>query len=527
MKTITAETSVADIVRQCPSARRIFDQHGLHGCGGEHGPAESLVFFANVHQVDLDLLLRELNAESKKPAGEYRYPESLEDFIYRRFFKAGIVIAISLGVLWGATNLLQIALRGSFLQLGLVPAIHAHAHAMVYGWVGLFVMGFAYQSFPRFKNTKLWRPGLANLSFYLMLSGIAARVAAEMLQPRPIGLALGGFAAGVELLAIGLFVTILYRTARQSIEPPNQYEKFIFGSAIWLAVGSVLSQVFFFAKATAIGEGELVKRIAILDGPLRDIQLLGFAVLIIAGVSQRFVPMVYGLERPRHDRQTLIFTLINGSLALNIFSYVGLVTTHHPLFAIGLEAAYLLMPVWAVLLAKQLGIFSHPSQPDRTFKFIRTAYLWLLISCLMMPFFLLYGRLTGQLFAHAYWGAHRHAFTVGFISLMIMGVAGRVVPILAGVDGNRISSLWSPFILINTGCAGRVLLQVATDFTGRAYPLLGLTGFIELTALTWWGVEMWRTMNLASTHRVHVLGAPPMQPGAPGSNALITIAPAS
>ena len=525
MMGITADTSVADIVRQCPSVRRIFDQHGLHGCGGEHGPAESLAFFANVHQVDLDQLLRELNAELKDSSGDYHYHESLEDFIYRRFFKAGIVIAITLGVLWGAVNLLQIALRGSFLQLGLVPAIHAHAHAMVYGWVGLFVMGFAYQSFPRFKNTKLWRPGLANLSFYLMLSGIGARVLAEMLQPAPLGLTLGGIAAAAELLAIALFVTILYCTARQSIEPPSKYEKFIFGSVFWLAVGSVLSQVFFFAKATAGSDRALVMRIAILDGPLRDIQLLGFAVLIIAGVSQRFVPMVYGLARPRHDRQTLIFILINLGLVLNVFSYVGLLTTRNPLFAIGLEASYLLMPVWAILLVKQLGIFSRPSQPDRTFKFVRTAYLWLLISCFMMPFFLLYGRLTGQLLAHAYMGAHRHAFTVGFISFMIMGVAGRVVPILAGVDGNRISSLWGPFILLNIGCAGRVLLQVATDFSSRAYSLVGITGFIELIALTWWGVEMWRTMNLARTHRAGVLGAP-MQPGNPGSSAPITIAPA-
>ena len=178
------------------------------------------------------------------------------------------------------------------------------------------------------------------------------------------------------------------------------------------------------------------------------------------------------------------------------------------------------MPVWAVMLARQLGVFTGPAQPDRTFKFIRTAYGWLLFACFMMPFFLLYGSLTGQGFAHAYMGAERHAFTVGFVSLMIMGVAGRVVPILAGVERNRISSLWGPFILFNLGCAGRVLLQVATDFTGRAYPLLGATGFIELIALTWWGVEMWRTMSLARTHRVHVLGAP-------GSSAPISIAPAS
>ncbi len=522
MNAISPDTIVADVVRQCPSARRIFDNHGLHGCGGEHGPAESLAFFAGVHQVDLDLLLRELNAELNSPSREYRYQESLEDFIYRRFFKAGIAIAITLGVLWGAINLLRIAVRGSFLQLGLVPAIHAHAHAMVYGWVGLFVMGFAYQSFPRFKNTKLWRPGLANLSFYLMLGGIAARVAAEMLQPAALGLVLGAFAAAAEMLALGLFATILYRTARQSIEPPNRYEKFIFGSVFWLAVGAALSQLFFFAKATAGSERALLARIAVLDGPLRDIQLLGFALLIIAGVSQRFVPMVYGLARPRHDRQTLIFFLINFDLVLNVSSYVGFVTTRKPLFAVALEVAYLLMPLWAVLLVRQLGIFSRPSQSDRTFKFVRTAYLWLLIACSMMPFFLPYGRLTGQMLSHAYMGAYRHAFTVGFISFMIMGVAGRVVPILAGVDGTSLSQLWGPFVLANLGCAGRVLLQIATDFTARAYPLVGLTGFVELIALAWWGAAIWRTMNLARTHRANVLGAS----GVGGSAASVTIGPA-
>ena len=37
MSQITANTSVAEIVKLCPGARRIFDEHGLKGCGGEHG----------------------------------------------------------------------------------------------------------------------------------------------------------------------------------------------------------------------------------------------------------------------------------------------------------------------------------------------------------------------------------------------------------------------------------------------------------------------------------------------------------
>ena len=82
--------------------------------------------------------------------------------------------------------------------------------------------------------------------------------------------------------------------------------------------------------------------------------------------------------------------------------------------------------------------------------------------------------------------------------MMILGVSSRVVPILAGRDSRRMNSFWGPFILINLGCTGRVVLQVATDFVPRiAYPLIGFTGFIELTALLWWGIELWHTMNIA------------------------------
>ncbi len=506
---ITEQTSVAEVMEAVPGARAIFDSHGLRGCGGTHGPSESLSFFAAVHQVNLPSLLEQLNAEAQSPRPISAYQETLQDFIYRRFFKAGIAIVLTVGALWGAVNLAQIALGKSFLQLHLVQSIHAHAHAMIFGWVGLFVMGFAYQSFPRFRNTTLWRPELANLSFYLMLAGIATRMSAELLIHSDLGLALGTFAAVVELIAIVLFLVILYRTAKQSIGPRNPYERFLLASFFWFFVQAILSDIFFFAKATAVGQQQLIRRIALIDGPLRDIQLLGFAALIIAGVSQRFVPLVYGLPRPKKDRQSLIFVLMNAALVLDVISYVAVLTTGNVAWGIGLELAYLMMPLWAILLAVQLGVFRKPSQPDRTFKFIRAAYIWLIIANAMMPFFLVYGIVTRQGFAHAYMGAHRHAFTVGFISMMIMGVAARVAPILAGVDARRLSQLWAPFLLIMVGNAGRVVLQIGTDFfPSVAYPLVGLTGFLEVAALAWWGIGLWRIMNLSHIERAKTLMVP-------------------
>ena len=46
-------------------------------------------------------------------------------------------------------------------------------------------MGFAYQAFPRFKHTRLAFPGLAWLSFVLMLGGLVTRSVLEPLADGP------------------------------------------------------------------------------------------------------------------------------------------------------------------------------------------------------------------------------------------------------------------------------------------------------------------------------------------------------
>jgi hypothetical protein len=53
-----------------------------------------------------------------------------------------------------------------------------------------------------------------------------------------------------------------------------------------------------------------------------------------------------------------------------------------------------------------------------------------------------------------------------------------------------------------------VLLQVPTDFLlATAFSLSGLTGFIEVIALGWRGVELWHIMNLSRSRRGELLCA--------------------
>jgi hypothetical protein len=93
-------------------------------------------------------------------------------------------------------------------------------------------------------------------------------------------------------------------------------------------------------------------------------------------------------------------------------------------------------------------------------------------------------------FSHAYYGATRHAITVGFVSLMIVGVAAKVVPTLNGVNTKELSALWGPFLLINAGCLLRVTGQTLTDFTPLAFPVAGVSGLLEVTGLGLWGAHL-------------------------------------
>src|SRR5690242_12673552 len=111
MDEITKDCDVSAVLARCTGARLVFDRYGLNGCGAGRGPVESIEFFAAVHHANLELLVRDLNSELHNPStGKLPYAPRITDAIYRRFFKSGIAIVLSIGAFWGAVNLLQIAL---------------------------------------------------------------------------------------------------------------------------------------------------------------------------------------------------------------------------------------------------------------------------------------------------------------------------------------------------------------------------------------------------------------------------------
>jgi hypothetical protein len=499
---IDEKTLIPDLLTEFPPARIVLDQYGLRGCGGPDGPNESLGFFARAHDVPIVRLLEELQSataqrrEATLPVGS---EPSLAEAIYRPFFLAGILVVLTLGAVWGASLLLQIGLRGSFAAAGL-HEINAHGHAQIFGWVGLFVMGFAYQAFPRFKHTSLVCPQLALATFVMMLAGIVAR---SLAQPLAVGVpwlwwvAVAG--SLLEIAAVIAFVGLIGLTWKLSGKPLASYDYYIGAALVWFVVQAIYESVYLTATLSATGEA-LTHLVATWQAPLRDIQIHGFALLIVLGVSQRVFHHFYSLPAPNARLSLVLLPVLNLAVVGEVAGLL-LMRLRDPVWAALWYASVVVLTIATTTLVINWRLWSHAEDSDRSLKFLRVAYVWLFVSLAMLVLLPVYqlvvlkwlapdsaAALMG--FSHAYYGAARHAITVGFVSLMIVGVAAKVVPTLNGVSTRELSSLWGPFVLINAGCLLRVVGQTLTDFTPHAFTVAGFSGILEVSGLAIWGAHL-------------------------------------
>jgi hypothetical protein len=522
---VDEQVKIPDLLRAAPQVRPVLDRYGLRGCGGPLGPAESLGYFARAHDVPVERLVREVRASlgAEVPAAPAADAARPDDAIYRPFFKSAIAIVLTLGASWGAYLLLRIGLGGSFTSVG-IHEVNAHGHAQIFGWVGLFVMGFAYQAFPRFKHASLAWPGLAWASLGLMVGGLVVRSVLEPLASLLPWLAVPAVTAAVlEVAAIGLFVAVIVQTWRRAGKPLALYDYYVLAALAWFVFQAVYETVYLAATLAATGP-DLLRLVATWQAPLRDAQIHGFALLIILGVSHRLFPHFYGFPQPARWRSWFALFALNAAVAGEMAGLILMRTNGHAWAALW-YASVLVLAGTTLLLVHGWRLFSPPQESDRGLKFLRAAYVWLFVSLgmlVLLPAYLALLRLLAPDsaaahlgFSHAYYGAIRHAITVGFVSLMIVGVAAKVVPTLNGRDVRALAPLWLPFVLLNAGCALRVVGQTLTDFTAAAFPFAAVSGVLEVSGLAVWGVHLWRIMTPSPAAAEDPSPATPLEAGQP------------
>src|ERR1035437_1221560 len=192
---------------------------------------------------------------------------------YRWFFSAAILIVLTTGASWGGWILWQIGVAGKFTGVS-VQAINAHGQAQIYGWMGLFIMGFGYHVLPRFWRGVLVAPRLAPVVLVLVSAGIFVRTAG-MATLGIWSLAVPAAMAGcvLEVAAIVIFATQMVLTCRGGKTPLRPESGFLLAAMVWFVLMSLLDLVHTYTTMTAATHDELLWYIATYQAPLRDLQI--------------------------------------------------------------------------------------------------------------------------------------------------------------------------------------------------------------------------------------------------------------
>lgn len=488
---ISPDLLVPELLAEHPQARAVLDRYGLRGCGGRLGPDESIRFFARAHGVDEARLLAELEQAVTDASVEGAlHAPSPADTIYRRFFIGGILLTLTAGATWGAWMLWTIALGGSFRGIS-VHSVNAHGEAQIFGWVGLFIMGFAYQAFPRIWQTTLTAPRLAACVFAVMVAGLLARtIGTWAAEAWTFALPLAMAGGSLEVAAVLVFSSQALATFARGGARFEPYVGFIMAALGWFVISSVFGVWHTWNTLTASGAEALVWYIATYQAPLRDMQVHGLALFMIFGVSLRMFPALFDLPRVSDRRAWWAFGFLVAAVTGEVVLFLVYRWTNNHTFATSLLLPRALLALGAVMVVWRWRPWRPFPVSDRSGKFVRAALAWLCVSLVMLMLLPVYRAMSGLPFSHAYYGAIRHAMTVGFVSLLIMGMAAKVVPTLNGIDPHTLSRLWGPFLLVNSGCFLRVVLQTLTDWSERVYPLLGISGTLEVAGLAWWGLGL-------------------------------------
>src|SRR5262249_52155417 len=162
-------------------------------------------------------------------------------------------------------------------------------------------------------------------------------------------------------------------------KPPAVYDGFIASAVVWFAIMTVYDGVYFAATLAAPDRTALLALVATWQGPLREIQIHGFALLMILGVSQRIFPHFYGLPAPSAGLARVALALLNVAV-LGIVA--GLLLRRLAGHAWGglWYASVLLLAGTALVLVRDWRIFAATQSHDRSLKFLRAAYVWLFVS---------------------------------------------------------------------------------------------------------------------------------------------------
>lgn len=426
------------------------------------------------------------------------------------------------------TQLLQVPLGTWWVGIA-----QAHGHLQLYGWAGLFVLGVLLHFLPRLRGTPLAAPRLVPWILLAQVAGLLLRALSQ-----PLFVATGAALWSVLLITSGILeclalvgvVFLLGRTIRHgprlSTRPAFRgVLPFLVGALILLGVASCVNLL---SVVLATATSGLVPETS--DELNVTLGLFGFLIPIALAMSAQSLPMYAGLEAfPRRILWPLAGAYFTGCVLASIgVSDSSQQARWTPL----LEGLGMLL--MGIVLLVFIGVFMRmmrsrgrlpqrvaqlapsPEMAAQTYQrritarrnaygpfvaLVASAYLWAALGGVLLTVdgaSMLLG--TTPLFAI---DVIRHSLAVGFITLLICGIAPRMVP---GFSGGKIASLalvratlWlgNTAALLRVGSLLLAPLLVQFDRGGMlldsvAFGLSGPVGLVLALCLT---VNLWPALR--------------------------------
>lgn len=406
-----------------------------------------------------------------------------------RFIWASLAMALLSGFPLGTYVLFR--LFSSDRSFGLLPSlIQLHGHIQLVGWVGLFVIGVSLFFIPRFIGVSIQNPRWLNQILWLLVGGLLSQMAAwtlPFLSKHPAMneiakiLALSGATAewfgGVSYICV---VAALYRqkdpTPHESIRKLRPYFMMVFlGWLIYASVHlwrtAIMIQTdalmippvwqqwnadFFIAFVLfPIAYAFSVRTFALfLQLPItirKPVHAWGFIYLFLTIIAKLFwLPPMLVLMPELSFKLACVGRIARDLFMLWMVWQLHLFYRHEPSPWVPLAVPSPTPPRQGLADAGEFGRFEWA---------IYSAYGWLVVSLLLD----LLGAFSGMFG----WGLAiapdpvRHAFLLGFITLLIIGMASRMLP------GFMLRKRIANPVLVGWGC---ILGNVAAFF--RVFPPL-------------------------------------------------------
>lgn len=443
------------------------------------------------------------------------------------FVWTALAAALSAG--FGGAALLAVLLGFELpLDQWWLPLVQVHGFAQTFGWLGLFIMGVSLYFVPRFSGTPLCWPALQTWIWGLMGFAIAGRLVGQLWLSQTPGIPascwLLGLAGLAGLLAVLCYLLLLGGSLRRT--PHHQaiaaVKPFLLTAlAGWLCSSTLAAWTAL--HAALAGEAQL-------DQQWHHLSLDLFAALVLLPVafafSLRTFPLYLRLAPPRWPVRAFALVYL-GTCALDFlpplwwpgetgFAVQGLGKT--------LKGAALLVFVWNLdlflhrkapwtegqELAPQPRRFHPPTRPGMPDygefghfeRLLWAAYLCLALAGVME----LWNGGAALSGGEPPWvpDALRHLYLAGFGTLLLLGMAPRMIPGFVGrrrVAYPRLVDLsgW----LSMSAVGGRVAPVALAPFLPEQYSALGIAAsyLFGISGGLGWLAVLCLTVNLGMTMR--------------------------